>query len=90
MAVTRTQVATNSSTATLLVTADVDGCRLTVHHQGAGTVYLGGSNVTASNGMGLDTGAGPTAITLGANDKLYGIASAGTPSIQILIIGNAS
>jgi hypothetical protein len=40
--------------------------------------------------MGVDTGAGPTAITLGANDKLYGIASAGTPSIQILIIGNAS
>lgn len=88
MAIKSSQVATNSSTATLLVTADSDGCRVTVHNKTGTVVYLGGATVTSSTGMGIDSGAGPVSFLLQAGDKLYGISASSTPTIQILTIGN--
>ena len=77
-----------TTTAALLVQADTDGCRLVVHKQGSGFVYLGGSDVSSSNGFGLDNGAGPVEILLAPNATLYGRTSTGTETIQILILGN--
>jgi hypothetical protein len=79
---------TVTSAATLLVSADNDGCRVLVHNKTATVVYLGASDVTASTGMGIDSAAGPVSINLAAGAKLYGIVASGTPTIQILLMGN--
>lgn len=77
-----------TSTATLIVNADTDGCRILVHNKTGTVVYLGGSDVTSSNGMGVDSGAGPVEITLPANAKLYGITASSSTTVQVLKIGN--
>jgi hypothetical protein len=79
---------TVTTAATLLVSADSDGCRLLVHNKTGTVVYLGASDVTTSTGMGIDSAAGPVSISLGAGAKLYGIVASGSPVIQILIMGN--
>lgn len=76
------------TTATLIVTADTDGCVVLVHNKGGTVTYLGGSDVTSSNGMGIDSGAGPVEMRLPANAKLYAVTNSGTQDIQILKIGN--
>jgi hypothetical protein len=38
--------------------------------------------------MGIDSAAGPVSINLAAGAKLYGIVASGTPTIQILFMGN--
>lgn len=77
-----------TTTAALLVQADTDGCRVIVHKSGGGFIYLGGSNVSSSNGFGFDQAAGPIEILLAPNATLYGCTSTGTETIQILILGN--
>jgi hypothetical protein len=72
----------------LIVQADSDGCDVYIHNKTGTVVYLGASDVTSSTGMGIDSAAGPIKIVLPANAKLYGITASGTPSIQILKIGN--
>lgn len=85
--ITSAQVSVGT-TATLLVTADTDGCHVFVHNKTGTVAYLGGDDVTSSNGMGIDSGAGPVEITLPANAKLYGITNSGTVTVQVLKIGN--
>lgn len=86
--VSSAQVSVGTS-ATLLVTADTDGCQLLIHNKTGTVAYLGGADVTASTGMGIDSGAGPVPLTLPANAKLYGITSSGSVTVQVLKIGNA-
>lgn len=81
------QVSVGTS-ATLIVTADTDGCLVYLHNKGGTVTYLGGSDVTSTTGMGIDSGAGPVLITLPANAKLYAITAAGSQTIQILKVGN--
>ncbi len=76
------------TTATLLVTADTDGCQLYLHNKGGTVTYLGSDAVTSSTGMGIDSGAGVVHITLPANAKLYAITASGTQTVQILKVGN--
>ena len=77
-----------STARALIVQADSDGCRILLHNRTGTIVYIGGDDVLSSTGMGIDSAAGPVEITLPANAKLYGITASGTPSIQILKIGN--
>jgi hypothetical protein len=86
--VSSSQTATNASTATLILTADTDGCVAYVHNNSATAIYLGGSDVTAANGMAIDEANGVTEIRLPANSKLYAISFSGTPVLQVLKIGN--
>ena len=85
--VTSAQVAMNASTATLITRGDADGCVLRIHNKTSTVIYLGGSDVTASTGMGIDSAAGPIEFRLPAGAELYGIVASGTPSIQMLRIG---
>ena len=77
-----------STAATLLVTADTDGCVVLVHNKGGTVTYLGDATVTSSTGMGIDSAAGVIEMRLPANAKLYGVTNAGTQAVQILKIGN--
>jgi hypothetical protein len=77
-----------STARALIVQADSDGCRILLHNRTGTVVYIGGDDVLSTTGMGIDSAAGPVEITLPANAKLYGITASGTPSIQILKIGN--
>lgn len=85
--VSSTQV-TVTTTATLLVQADTDGCRVFIHHTGGGSVWLGGDDVTTGNGFNLANADGFIELALPANAKLYGRASTGTEAVQVLKIGN--
>jgi hypothetical protein len=59
----------------LLAAADDSGQRVTVHNDdSAQQVFLGGSDVTTSNGIHLD-GKEERQITLNPGESLYGIAS---------------
>ena len=59
----------------LLAAADDSAQRVTVHNNDSGQqVFLGGSDVTTSNGVHLD-GKEERQITLNPGESLYGIAS---------------
>ena len=79
---------TVTTTATLLVTGDSDGCRVLLHNPNATAVILGGSDVTSSTGLALDSAAGPTELTIPPFGELYGIVATGTVVIQVLVFGN--
>lgn len=85
MSITSAQV-TLATTPTLIVTADPDGCRLVIHKQQQHTIYLGGSNVSTSNGFLFDHD-GTVDIALPPNGKLYGCAASGTETVYILVMG---
>ncbi len=76
------------TTATLLVQADTDGCRVLVHKDQQHTIYLGGADVTTTNGFLFDHD-GTVDISLPANAKLYAVVATGTEPCYILKIGNA-
>ena len=79
---------TCTTAATLLVTADTDGCRLYIHHSGAGSIWIGGADVTTANGFNLVNADGFIDFVLPPNAKLYARANSGTESVQILKVGN--
>lgn len=77
---------TITSTASLVVQADTDGCRVLLHHTGGGAVYLGGSDVTTSNGFELMNADGFVELVLPPNATLYAVSSNSEP-LQLLQIG---
>jgi hypothetical protein len=79
---------TCTTSPTLLVTADTDGCRVYIHHAGAGSIWLGGADVSTSNGFNLVNADGFIDLVLPPNAKLYARANSGTESVQILKVGN--
>ena len=79
---------TATTAATLLVQADTDGCRVFIHHSGGGSVWLGGADVTTSNGFNLANADGFIEIVLPPNATLYARANTGTEVVQILKVGN--
>jgi hypothetical protein len=85
MAVNTRQVALSTSP-TLLVQADSDGCTVYLHVQN--TVYLGAAGVTTSTGLRLDSAAGPLVIQLRENDALYAVVGSGTPTVTLMTVGN--
>lgn len=50
---------------------------------GANAVYLGGSNVTAANGLKVLANTS-VSLLLGCGDDLYGLAAAGSPVVMVL------
>ncbi len=87
MAITSTTVSVGT-TAVRLDSSDGPGPTgsTAVRNAGTATVYLGGPNVTTSNGIALDVGQTFTA-DLAPNDALYGIAASGTHDCRVIQLG---
>jgi hypothetical protein len=54
-----------------------------LHNLGSGSIYLGGSNVTTSNGYKMDNG-DKLSIVIGDLEALYGVAASGTHTLAVL------
>jgi hypothetical protein len=76
-----TQV-TITTTASIIVSAN-SYKNIYLHNLGGGAIYLGGSNVTTSNGYKLDNGDKLTLI-IGDTEALYGVAANGTHTLAVL------
>jgi hypothetical protein len=76
-------VATTPATEVYSIRVGGRGRRLTLKNLGSVEVDLGGSGVTTGAGYKLDAGA-VVEMTLSSGDVLYGIASSGTQSVQVL------
>jgi len=76
-----TQV-TITTTASVIVSAN-SYRNIYLHNLGGGAIYLGGSNVTTSNGYKLDNGDKLTLI-IGDVEALYGVAASGTHTLAVL------
>lgn len=72
---------TLTTTAGVVVAAHPANRTIELHAKG--TLYLGGSDVTANNGYHMDNGDKLT-VELAADDVLYGITSAATSDITLL------
>jgi hypothetical protein len=82
MPISSAQVTVTTS-ATLLVAGDgiAEGVYL---HSSSGTIYLGSSDVTSSNGYKMDNG--DKLIINNHESPIYGITSSGTATMSVLIV----
>jgi len=76
-----TQV-TITSTASVIVSAN-SYRNIYLHNLGGGAIYIGGSNVTTSNGYKLDNG-DKLSLIIGDVEALYGVAASGTHTLAVL------
>ena len=84
------QAFTVGTTAIRLVASSVNARQISVHPSGNGTVYLGGSDVTAASGMLTEKGAVPYTFTLPATNELWAIVASGTVDVRVMIPANMS
>ena len=87
MAISTGQLAL-TSTAALVVTPDVDGCRVMRYVKGNNAIYLGASNVTTTTGLELRKEHGITELRLRPGDSLYAVTAA-TETLTYMIVENA-
>jgi len=87
MAVIESSQVTCLTSATLLIRADSDGCRVLVHKEQNHAIYLGASNVTTANGFLFDHDS-TVDVDLPPNGELYGCSTSGTEKAYILTLGN--
>ncbi|CAB4153708.1 hypothetical protein UFOVP625_18 [uncultured Caudovirales phage] len=73
---------TVTTSPTLLIAADNQN-RVCYLHSGTGSVYIGGSDVTAANGIHLSNGT-TMEITLPIGETIYGITSSSTQTMRTL------
>ena len=76
-----TQV-TITTTASVIVSAN-SYKNIYLHNLGGGAIYIGGSNVTTSNGYKLDNG-DKLSLIIGDVEALYGVAASGTHTLAVL------
>ena len=76
-----TQV-TITDTASVIVSAN-SYRNIYLHNLGGGAIYLGGSNVTTSNGYKFDNGE-KLSLIIGDTEALYGVAASGTHTLAVL------
>jgi hypothetical protein len=73
-----------STTRVLIVPADNINRTVYIHVVGAGTIYVGGADVTAANGLLTEKHSVPFTIFLPINESLYAITSAGTETVRVM------
>ena len=73
---------TITSTASVIVSAN-SYRNIYLHNLGGGSIYIGGSNVTTSNGYKLDNG-DKLSLIIGDVEALYGVAASGTHTLAVL------
>ena len=74
---------TVNTTATVLVAATDFDQTAWLHNSGGGVVYIGGSNVTTTNGYKLDNG-DKMELPVGDHEALYGVTATGTNVVCVL------
>jgi len=80
MSLTNNVVTTNASTAVLIKKASTNPIKLNLHNSSGGVIYIGGSNVSSSNGYHLNTSENLDLILLSGN-SLYGLSGSGSRDI---------
>ena len=71
------------TTAAIIAPAANSYQNIYLHNLGGGAIYLGGSNVTTSNGYKLDNG-DKLSLIIGDVEALYGVAASGTHTLAVL------
>jgi hypothetical protein len=79
------QAFTVGTTASRLVTSSVSTRQISIHPQGNGTVYIGGSTVTTATGMLTEKAAVPYTFVLPAYNELWAIVPTGTVDVRVMI-----
>jgi hypothetical protein len=74
---------TVTTTATLLVAANIMDQTVWLHNLGGGAVYLGNANVTTSNGYKMDN-TDKMQVPVGDHEGLYAITASGTNTVAVL------
>ena len=73
-------------TTTRQLIVPTDGSAQEIHfHSESGVSYLGGSDVTSSNGFKVDNNE-KIVFTVHPGDEIYAIASAGSTAVMILVL----
>lgn len=80
----RSITVTVGTTAVLVVDADDKNREVYLHNAGGGKVYLGGANVTASDGFHVANAESVT-VQVPLKEKLYGISASGTNAVIVLL-----
>ena len=75
---------TVTTTRAVVFTASPNWRTVLLHVLGNGIVYLGGSDVTSSNGMPTEKGAVPIEIAIPANETVYAVVASSTEDLRIL------
>jgi len=70
---------------TLLVEKDETNRYVYLHVIGNTIVYLGGSDVSTSNGLNTEKHTTPLEMFLPINEELYGIVASATEDVRVLI-----
>ncbi len=70
---------------TLLIEKDETNRYVYLHVVGNAIVFLGGSDVSTSNGLNTEKHTTPLEIFLPINERLYGIVDTGTEDVRVLI-----
>lgn len=73
------------TTATLLAAADNINRVVYVHSLSNTAVYLGGSDVTTSNGFIFEKDDGYLSLTIPIGETLYAVVTTGTETVSILL-----
>lgn len=74
---------TITTTATKIVAASILNQRVYLHLTANGTIYIGGADVTTTNGVPTEKHTAPTEILVPAGDELWAIA-AETHNLRVL------
>ena len=73
------------TTATLLIDSDNINRQVHIHALSNTPVYLGGPDVTTSNGYLLEKDDGASVIDIPINEKLYPVVATGTETVSVLL-----
>jgi hypothetical protein len=76
--------ATVTTTASQVIAASSSQRTVYLHVSGAGTVYLGGSDVTSTNGLMTEKNAVPFQIVIPPHQELWAVTASGSETLQIL------
>jgi hypothetical protein len=81
----RSAQVTVGTTATLLAGADNINRLIYVHALSNTTIYLGGSNVTTSNGFVFEKDDGYLSLTIPIGETVYAVVASGTEVVSVLL-----
>lgn len=73
-----------TTTASLVIAADDLQRTCYIHVIGAGTVYLGGDDVTSTNGLLTEKHAVPLELVVPQNQTVWAVTALGTENLRIL------
>ena len=79
---TSAQIEVGTEVVLIVPKSDFDQTAI-LHNLGGGAIYLGGPNVTTSNGYKLDNGDKLT-VPVGDHEALYAVADSGMPIVAAL------